>query len=233
MPEARHQEPVPRRKPLPYERIDMCNWKSAIVSRTGEVYHLDYSDSHRDIRAAYNLRDDELMLVPVQYAPAEHKDQGDITKYILTVHEVAIPAWWEEAKMRTIVARCIVTEDCRILGFGPWILTGTAKVDKACNARIVSMGDTSSVGEMRGTSRVVVMRDTSSVGEMRDTSSVGEMGDASSVGEMGGTSRVVVMLDTSSVGEMRGTSSVGEMRGTSSVGVMRGTSGAPRKAKSK
>ena len=123
----------------------MCDWMSAIVSRTGEVYRLDFSDAHEDIRAFYGLKDKADHLVPVEYSPDNPDGPDKPDTYKLRVHECAEPAWWSEvavsveAKLRAILERCIIRDKRAIIGGGPWILAEGSYVEKATDARIIAV----------------------------------------------------------------------------------------------
>ena len=123
----------------------MCDWMSAIVSRTGEVYRLDFSDAHEDIRAFYGLKDKADHLVPVEYSPDNPDGPDNPDTYKLRVHECAEPAWWSEvavsveAKLRAILERCIIRDKRAIIGGGPWILAEGSYVEKATDARIIAV----------------------------------------------------------------------------------------------
>jgi hypothetical protein len=80
------------------------------------------------------------------------------------VDQDIIPEWWDDAmredatrKLRAIVARAIVTEDRTMLLGGTWVLGGSANVNRAVSVRIVSMWDSSQVGEMWDSSQVGTM----------------------------------------------------------------------------
>ena len=204
----------------------MCQFKSVIVLRNGDILHDDYTDSHEHLIGMYDLDDSKEpslnRFVRVEYKPDNSDDYDDINKYILKVDESQTPVWFEdvrnsvEDKLKTMIKRIILKDiNKKYLLSGCYILTGKTKIDICVNTRMFSMYKTSQVGEMRGTSQV---------GEMWGTSKVGVMRETSQVDEMWGTSQVGVMWETSQVGVMRGTSQVGEMWETSQVGVMWGTS---------
>jgi hypothetical protein len=216
----------------------MCQWKSAIVTRQGELLHHWNVDSHENLVSLFDLKDKNDYFVRVEFTPTDNK-YADVTAYVLRVDEQSTPAWFEDfresvtEKLRGIISKAIITGDRRIIVEGEWILAGEAKLERLCGGRVIrmlgssqvgKMLGSSQVGKMLGSSQVGKMLGSSQVGEMLGSSQVGEMLDSSRVGEMLGSSQVGEMLDSSRVGEMLDSSRVGEMLGSSQVGKMLGSS---------
>ena len=165
----------------------MCQWKSAIVTRQGEVLHHWNVDSHENLVDLFDLKDKLDYFVRVEFTPTDNK-YADVSAYVLKVDEKATPAWFEDyresvtEKLRAIISRAIITGGRRIIVDGEWILAGEAKLERLCGGRVIQMWGSSQVGEMWGSSRV---------GKMRESSQVGEMWESSQVGEMWGSSKIV------------------------------------------
>jgi hypothetical protein len=213
----------------------MCNFKSAIITKSGDILHNPFTDSHEDLVKLFHLNDTacrgESRFVRVEYSPKSIADYGDVDKYVLKVDEERTPKWFDKnlsdrakSSLRLIVEGMIISGPCEILCGGAYILTTKARVEVVKNCLVHVMLESSNVGEMRESSNVGEMRGSSKVGEMRESSNVGVMRGSSKVGEMWGSSNVGVMWGSSKVGEMRESSNVGEMRESSKVGVMWGSS---------
>jgi hypothetical protein len=209
----------------------MCDFLSAIVFKGGRIIcQPELTDSHSDLIAANNLRDDNIHIrvwVRVELTPTEHK-YLDVDSYSMRLDESSRPDWFDSAaefdaaeKLRDKIRAMIVTDKRALLLGGCWILGEGADIESAKAARIVAMISSAKVGEMRGSSQVGEMRGSSQVGVLRGSSQVGEMRGSSQVGEMRGSSQVGEMWGSSQVGEMRGSSQVGEMWENSQVGVLR------------
>jgi hypothetical protein len=225
----------------------MCNHKSAIVMRNGDLLHSCWTDSHEDILEFNGIKDDgKQAFIRVEFSPKDIDGYKDISKYLLQVDQPETPEWWTEdlrnrtfERLKDIVQRELVTEDRQCLIGGPWIVVG-AKIHRISHARVLyifsgktdvildsqvgEMSGSSQVGEMSGSSQVGTMSGSSQVGEMRVSSQVGEMRESSQVGEMRESSQVGEMRESSQVGEMRESSQVGKMRESSQVGKMRESS---------
>ena len=205
---------------------------SAIIRKNGDIHYNLLTDSHEDLVAINNLRDDkEGNFARVEFYPDSRFDLDKPEKYILHIDEEITPYWLDDEaktkaadKLRLTISGIIISGTTAMLCGGVHILASDAKVSVVKHSRIVVMLGTSRVGEMLGTSRVGKMLGNSQVGKMLGTSRVGEMLGTSQVGEMLGTSQVGEMRDTSRVGKMLGTSRVGKMWNTSRVGEMQGTS---------
>ena len=205
----------------------MCNVKSGIVFRTGELFTSPFTDSHEDLILLRGLKDDRAPIVQ-NWARVEYLPDSEWKTWTLSLDEQQAPAWWDDdmrtaiiAKFEALIEGMTITGTVPMLLGGQYILRGNANVAKLGNgAHVVVMRDSSNVGEMWGSSTVGEMRESSNVGEMRESSKVVEMRESSNVG---------VMWESSNVGEMWGSSKVVEMRESSKVGVMGGSSKAPRK----
>ena len=174
----------------------MCQFKSAIVLKNGDVIHSDWTDSHEDLIDMLELSDKgNGGFVRVEFVPEENK-YSDPKSYQLKIDQNDIPEWWTEDIikrtsdfLREVIKRMIIKTEKKCLVGGSYILDG-AKIGRCVNTNVIVMLGSSNVGEMRGSSNVGVMRGSSNVGVMRDSSNVGVMRDSSNVGEMWGLSKV-------------------------------------------
>jgi hypothetical protein len=221
----------------------MCNFFSALVLKSGEVFWEPGVDGHADLHALLikklpgahdNTADlDKLLFARVEITPpGGNVFEKNIALWNFRIDENIIPTWWtagHEKKARRALADCV--EECIIDGqsipllenkTGRYIRNTKIEVVKNCNIR--EMWGSSQVGVMWESSQVGVMRESSQVRVMRESSQVGEMRESSQVGEMWESSQVGEMRESSQVGEMRGSSQVGVMRGSSQVGEMWGSS---------
>src|SRR6202142_3536638 len=127
-------------------RMKMCNFKSAIVTRQGDVCEHWNTDSHEDLIDLFNLRDRKDFFVRVEFNPEKVQDLIDVEKYVLKVDEENVPEWFEEYREATqkrlseIVSR-VIRKDyaANILVEGAYILFGDTKIGKLFGARIVSL----------------------------------------------------------------------------------------------
>jgi hypothetical protein len=201
----------------------MCNFKSAIVMKNGDLLHNPWTDSHEDLVQLFKLNDTatpagEARFCRVGFKPESASTAGDVDTYKLWVEETIKPEWFGDAqekstieKLRLIVSGMIITGAEGLLCGGAYILAKGAKIDCVKNARILFMCDSS---------RIEVLRDSSSVGELRDSSRVGTLYDSSSIGVLRGSSRVEVLHGSSSIGVLYDSSSIGVLYDSSSVKVL-------------
>src|SRR3990167_6954653 len=167
----------------------MCQFKSAIVTRTGEVLHHWGVDSHEDLIDLFGLRDNNHLqhFVRVEYCPDTTENLRNPQSYELMVDEKQTPEWFEEkreavtATLAALIERSIIRENKKILVGGDFILIGNVRVERIQNARVIGCWENSRVGELRGNSRVGELRGNSRVGELRENSRVGELRENSQV----------------------------------------------------
>ena len=180
----------------------MCQFFSAIYTRTGDLLWHWCSDHHSDLMRIFRLKDErEKHFVRVEFTPPKNLETvADVETWKFRLDEERTPGWFtDEArgeaikKLKGVIASHIITDSRDVLTDGPWVLAGDAKINTVLSARIALMWGSSNVGEMWG---------------------------SSNVGEMWGSSNVGAMLESSNVGVMRGSSNVGVMRGSSNVGAM-------------
>ena len=153
----------------------MCEFKSAIVTATGDLLHNPFTDSHEDLVRLFKLNDTatvrgEPRFCRVEFKPENRDGLADVDKYVLRVDEERKPEWFDEkmekstvAKLRLIIAGMIISGEVDILIGGAYILAKGAKVGTVKNALIHVMMPQSKVGEMWGSSNVGEMRDSSNV----------------------------------------------------------------------
>ena len=140
----------------------MCKFLSAIVLKNGDILYNQATDSHEDLVALHNLRDNrEGNFARAEFFPDKASDLDKPDKYQLNIDESITPDWLtDELKgrvsehLRSVVSRMIVDGDATCLIGGTYVLTGGAKVGFTKAVRIVAMLGTSQVGAMWDTSRV-------------------------------------------------------------------------------
>ena len=119
----------------------MCNFKSAIVSRSGVVYHHPLVDGHNDLIDLFGLHDEiSPQFTPVEFLPGN--DMLDLDKYSF-IFDKKQPSWadddWIElatTKLRNIVKTMIVDKDTKILVGGTYLIAPNIKVGKVIGGRI-------------------------------------------------------------------------------------------------
>jgi len=204
----------------------MCQFKSAIVLKNGDVIHSDWTDSHEDLIDMLELSDKGGEgFVRVEFVPDENK-YSDPKSYQLKIDQNDTPGWWTEIVaertsdyLREVIKRMIIKSDKKCLVGGSYILDG-ANIGRCVNANVIVMLGSSNVGTMLGSSNVGTMRESSNVGTMWESSNVGTMWESSKVGTMRESSKVGTMRESSKVGTMWESSKVGTMLGSSKVGMM-------------
>ena len=119
----------------------MPRWKSAIISRSVEVYHHDLLDSHNDLVDLFKLKKEDHW-TPIEFIPGE--DWFNLDTYRFTF-DAERPTWaddeWLESatnKMRKIVERYIVHGDNPILVGGAYLFAGDSKVAKVVGGRVLA-----------------------------------------------------------------------------------------------
>ncbi len=125
----------------------MCKFYSAILTKTGELYHNSSLTSHEDIISLYKLKDHrEGLICRVEFYPDDVSDIRNVDKYILHVDEERIPDWFEEFKERTIedlkivIKNLIITEDTEILINGGYVLSNGVKIKSLKNSIVYYAG---------------------------------------------------------------------------------------------
>ena len=173
----------------------MCNFKSAIVLKNGDLLHNDFADSHEDLIDLFNLKDDgKDNFVRVEFTTTERKDI--IENYKLNIDETSVPEWFEEFReritdqLRDIVNNMIIREDHKIIIGRCIILAPGVTIDKIQHCVILEMRENSTVNTMRENSTVNTMRENSTVKTMWENSTVKTMWENSTVNTMWGNSTV-------------------------------------------
>ena len=158
----------------------MCQFKSALVLKNGDVIHSDWTDSHEDLIDMLELPDKgNGGFVRVEFVPKDNK-YADAKSYALKIDQPDTPEWWTTTLaerttdyMREIIKRMIIKTEKKCLVGGSYILDG-AKIGRCIHANVIVMLGSSNVGMMRESSKVGVMLGSSNVGVMLGSSKVGE-----------------------------------------------------------
>ena len=127
----------------------MCKFKSAIVTRGGDIFEYPETDSHEHIIAANGFRDDGSSIssrswIRVEFTPPEDvKDLTTKSKWMLYVDEACAPDWWEDMKdtvrdsLWIRIKRMMVKDERQCLIGGSWILLPGSRVHQMVRARII------------------------------------------------------------------------------------------------
>jgi hypothetical protein len=158
----------------------MCQFFSCLVNKNGDVLWDRDLSSHEDLVELFGLRDNNKFrpgFARVEFTPpTDHKLVANVKKWVLKVDESVKPDWFDDVvvreKLEELVSNFIVKKNRKLLVGGPWILVGKTKIDKAVNARIIAMCDSSQVGYMHNSSQVGYMYGSSQVGNMCGSSRI-------------------------------------------------------------
>ena len=130
----------------------MCNFKSAIVLKNGDLLHLDGVDSHEDVLSYFKIKDNgNDSFCRVEFVPGE--DLCDLDQYKFEIDQER-PDWFTESlekksvsRLKVIVNKYVVREDRDVLPVGFYILgnvviknAGCATIKSAGNATIENAG---------------------------------------------------------------------------------------------
>jgi len=139
----------------------MCNFKSAIVLKNGDLLHSPWTDNHEDLIDLFQLNDNTLRqnFVRVEYNPIGEIDE--LSKYNLKIDESNIPDWFEkvkekaERKLAVIVKNMIVKDNKKILIGNAFIVCGNAKIKNIKTARIISICGSAQVKYICDSARII------------------------------------------------------------------------------
>jgi len=197
----------------------MCQIFSGVVTRMGELYRSDYTDSHEDIVAIHGLSDGVMQhIVRVEYVPRDG-NYADLDSYGLHVDEASPPEWFDdemrmrvEAAFRNCVAHMIVKDDRDILVGGPWIIAGSARIYRSVNARIISVCDNASIESVC---------DSASIESVCDSASIEYVCDSASIKSVCGNASIKSVCDSASIKYVYGRSSIESVYGSASIKYVR------------
>ena len=125
----------------------MCEFKSAIITRTGKLYHSPWTDSHEELITIFDLRDNRVgNLCRVEFKPADKAYLDKLDKYKLRIDEERTPDWFTESKqekvtaeLRGIVSRMIIDKPVKLLFGGSYIITKGATIEEVNYVRILCL----------------------------------------------------------------------------------------------
>lgn len=158
----------------------MCNFLLALVLRNGDVLTHPMLDSHSDLVRYYSLPDEQLHHQHFAKVELKPVDWLDASTWQFRLDEDTAPGWWRdvattvEATLRERATRMMITTGRKqLIADGCWIAAGDAVLDVVVAGRVIYLGGSAKVGEMRGSANV---------GEMWESANVGVMGGSANVG---------------------------------------------------
>ena len=191
----------------------MCQFKSMIVTKNGDVLYLYGDDSHENIidkfKNDYDLKDDtadpkKLRFARIEIVPPNNDVfEKNLSKWILKIDQTITPKWWD----KNITDKCfsgldkylknviIENQEIDLIEYKTGLFIKNSKIKVIKNSQVSMMRENSQVSEMRENSQVSEMRGNSQVSMMRGNSQVSEMWGNSQVSEMWGNSQVKLFSD--------------------------------------
>ena len=122
----------------------MCKFKSAVVTREGNVYHHDLTDSHAEIQTLFGLKDRGDDIACIEYSPSGPDD--DLASYSLRLDQERVPLWWSDefaamiaGKMKAIISGYIVTDDV-LLAIGRRLIIRDKRILEARHCIVTAYG---------------------------------------------------------------------------------------------
>jgi len=199
----------------------MCQFLSAIVTRSGEIYHHPFTDSHSELIALHNLKEGvgAQNFIRVEFTPpkdANGREQFDqVDDYTLRVDEKSTPAWFDAERrdqltkyLGGVVSRMIVRDTRAMLLGGCWIVCGNAKVEAAKWCRIVGISDSAQVESIYGSAQVKSIYDSAQVESIYDSAQVEYISGSAQVKSISGSAQVKSIYGSAQVESISGSAQV-------------------------
>ena len=183
----------------------MCKFLSAIVLKNGDIIcDPEHTDSHSDLVAAFNLRDDDQYVdrfVKVEFTPPINAENlpnySDFANYDFRVDERGEPYWFGEVRERAIeklrdrVARMIVTESRPMLLGGCWIIGGHAQIARLNSGRVVSLSDRAKIGNVSDRAKIGDVYGAAQIGNVYGAAQIDHVFDRAKISDVYGAAQIV------------------------------------------
>ena len=133
----------------------MCEFKSAIVTRDGRLWHSEFTDAHENIRELYDLHEGSPEMIAakgpnfvrVEFRPS-WSNPFDLDSWMFCVDEPEVPDWFTDdlrvatiAELRSIVGGMLISTGTHSLVCGRTVIVGgDAVVNRAWFCRIFVLG---------------------------------------------------------------------------------------------
>jgi len=100
----------------------MCQFKSAIVMRNGDLLYSPWTESHSDLIRMNNIKEGpRINFARVEFFPENKDDFDKPEKYKLKIDEERTPDWFDDAmkektieKLQSVIRRMIVSGDVNL-----------------------------------------------------------------------------------------------------------------------
>ena len=200
----------------------MCKFLSAIVLKNGDIIcDPEHTDSHSDLVAAFNLRDDNQHIdrfVKVEFTPPINAENlpnySDFANYDFRVDERGEPYWFGEVRERAIeklrdrVARMIVTESRPMLLGGCWIIGGHAQIARLNSGRVVSLSDRAKIGDVYGTAQIGNVYGAAKIGDVYDRAKISDVYGTAQIGNVYGAAQIDHVFDRAKISDVYGAAQI-------------------------
>jgi hypothetical protein len=211
----------------------MCQFLSAVVSKSGEVYCNPFIDSHEEIIQYFNLRDDPSQfinnIVRVEFTPKDD-DYFGVENYQLRVDENSIPSWWVDVEnsvrqnLTDRIKRMVIDKaENKILCGGVYFVRDS-KILWTRYTKILTIRGNSTIGNVRGNSTIGNVRDNSTIENVRDNSTIENVRDNSTIENVRDNSTIGNVRDNSTIENVRDNSTIENVRDNSTIGNVRDNS---------
>ena len=202
----------------------MCNFLSALVTRTGEVLTLpEYTDSHEDLVEHFGLTDDGQKFCRVEFTP-EAEQPEVVDGYKFTIDERQAPSWFDDemkekviAELKRRVTAMLVLDERRILLSGCYIVYEGAKVEKIKNSRIIAICGSAQVKYICGSAQVKSIYGSAQVESICDSAKVEYICGSAQVESICDSAKVEYICDSAKVKSIYGSAQVESIYGSAKV----------------
>jgi len=190
----------------------MCQFKSAIVVKDAKqkggfrLLLSPWTDSHSDLIALHNLRDDgKLRFARIEYSPPDMSAAHRPETYKLKIDEARTPDWFDgdmkEAvteKMDAHIKTLIVTGEVALLMGEQFIIAPGAKVGTVKNALVASVLD-ARIDSVYDSARICSVSGSASIDSVYDSARIGSVSGSASIGSVSGSALIGSVSDSARI----------------------------------
>ena len=184
--------------------------------RNGDLFFNAWTDSHEDLVAINNLRDNrDGNFARVEFSPKDKADLDKPEKYKLVVDEARKPDWFDEAmevktvdRLKSIIARMVVNDERKMLCGGAYILGSKAKIGSVKNARIVAMMGKAEAGSVSGSSQISDVWGSAKISDVRDSATISGVWGSATISDVGDSATISDVRDSAKISDVRDSATI-------------------------
>ena len=189
----------------------MCQFLSVLILKNGDVLHHPMLDSHSDLVTYFSLPDTSSYVSHFAKAELTPVNYLDASTWQWRIDEPTRPSWLDdveaiaEAKARAIAQKMIIATGAKCLIVdGCWIVGGDAVVQDVRGGRIIHVGDSAQITDVRDSAQITNVGDSAQITNVWGSARITDVRDSAQITNVWGSARITNVWDSAQITDVGG-----------------------------